>query len=576
MKITVKGRDKTFSIPGREGLSLLDILIENRLEKPETPCGGKGKCGKCKILVTGDETLTDIENDLLDPQEIESGYRLACLYYPTKDITIELKNESSQMQIKTDGLANFPDYCSLVASCDITLEKNTIEKAVSLDQQLKEELYKRNIQAKLPHVLYSQLNALNDKTATKISYIDNQTITGFTSAKIGVAVDIGTTTVAVYFLNLLDYTQLDVISFRNPLSIYGADVITRIEKVISDLSMLSKMQAILIESINKSIAQFCNTNNTQAKEIQILVFTGNTTMLHFATGLNPSGIANAPFQAQSYFDEYYTAQELGVNAADGALVYFPPCISSYVGADITCGIALTITEDFPENTLFIDVGTNGEMGLSYDNKFLFCSTAAGPAFEGANIKCGMPGIDGAIHSVFFNEEGKISYATIADKKPCGICGSGLIDAVAILLENGDLDETGYLEEKFMLSEAENVYLDGKDIREIQLAKTAICAGIHTLLHEAKLSLKEVDRLVLAGGFGSYIKPQSACRIGLLPQELEHKIVFGGNTAGMGAIGYLFSKTIRERIRDIPKRSRYIELSQNSVFSNEFMNRMFFE
>jgi len=288
--------------------------------------------------------------------------------------------------------------------------------------------------------------------------------------------------------------------------------------------------------------------------------TGNTTMLHFLTGLDASGIAVAPFTPKSLFGEWYDN------------IYTPKCISSYVGADITCAIiASGMMND--KISFLVDIGTNGEMAVFKDGELICCSTAAGPAFEGANISAGMLGTEGAINKVYI-EDGRLCYTTIGDKKAVGICGTGLIDAVGCMLELGVLDESGYLEDDFEIGTS-GIFITPGDIRQLQLAKSAIRAGIDTLLHKCSVTPDELDCFYIAGGFGSFIDKNSAAKIGLIPKEAIDKVKVIGNGAGQGACMLLLNRDMIKSSEEIAKNAKTVELSSDEFFMNSYMDNMFF-
>lgn len=383
----------------------------------------------------------------------------------------------------------------------------------------------------------------------------------------GLAVDIGTTTIAVYLCDLESCRIISSRAVRNPQSVHGADVISRLGYAMESYpDGLANLQREAAESVNNAVAGF----GVPYEDIKAAVVTGNTVMLHMAFGADPRGIANAPFTPSTLFGTSYRASETPFRLSKEGAVYVMPCFGPYVGGDIASGIAASGLDIGGGCELFIDIGTNGEIALSDSGSLKLCATAAGPAFEGAKIEKGMPGLTGAIRS--FGREG---YTVIGGGVPKGICGSGLIDTVAYMLDEGILDETGYIDDDFYLDRGHGIYLTAKDIREVQLAKAAVCAGIKTLLNTAERTAEDITRVVLAGGFGANLDPHSACRIGLIPPELESKITVGGNTAGMGAAAYLFSEDIRRRIDNIRKRAKLIELSANEFFINEYIEQMIF-
>lgn len=383
----------------------------------------------------------------------------------------------------------------------------------------------------------------------------------------GIAVDIGTTTVAVYLCDLKSGVIAQTAAFKNPQSAYGADVITRIG-YIKENNALDVLRDVIIDGINNVIADF----NIEREKINSAVIAGNTTMEHIFAGLDPTGIANAPFTPASLFGDTMMGADSKLAIAENATVYMMPCFSAYVGGDIATGLVASDVDISEETILYIDVGTNGEIALGNKHKLDVCSAAAGPAFEGAKIEKGMSGVNGAISKVWI-EDGHVQFNVIGDVEPIGICGSGLIDAVAVMLELGVIDETGRLDEPFYLDKTNGIYISGADIRELQLAKAAISAGILTL---AEITGKYIDKVVVAGGFGSFMNPKNACKIGLIPSEFRDIISSVGNTAGIGAVYYLLSGEIRERINNISANVSYTELSGNVIFMDNFIEQMYFE
>jgi len=390
------------------------------------------------------------------------------------------------------------------------------------------------------------------------------------SYPLGLAVDIGTTTIAFYLVSLITASTLLTRGTLNPQSAYGADVISRIQHC-SEGKGLFEMQQSVIKAINKQIAEMAAFAGTTPDQFVKIVIAGNTTMLHILAGVDPTPIALAPFTPAFTEKKIIPARELEINAADFAEVHLLPSISAYVGSDIVAGLASLNPPDSVRNYLFLDIGTNGEMALVCGDKITCCATAAGPAFEGAKISCGMGAVSGAI-SVF---EGPGMFETIGNiAEPAGVCGSGLIDIVAYMVEHDVVNSDGNMEDHFPVYKT--LQLNQQDIREVQLAKAAIRAGIEILLKEAGIGLNEIDALYLAGGFGNYISPESAMTIGLLPHEMAGKIIALGNTSGTGAVLSLKSELFETRINSILERTSYIELSTHDEFVMEFAMNMYFE
>jgi len=385
----------------------------------------------------------------------------------------------------------------------------------------------------------------------------------------GIAVDMGTTTVVLYFLDLRNGKIEKVYSFINPQNTYGGDVITRIGYCQEHKNGLKELQQAIVHEINSALEGFAKEVACKAENFEKLVFVGNTTMLHMLLGEDPVSLALAPFIPKFTAKQIRTGKQTGFNVNAHAVIETLPCISAYVGADVVAGLAAL---NVPyKNYLFLDIGTNGEIALVKGREIVTCAAAAGPAFEGANITCGMGAVAGAVN-IF---KGKKQYRVIGNLRPVGICGSGIVDIVNYLVQNKQVDETGFLPEDFVIHEKNNIRVTQQDIREIQLAKSAICSGIKILIQEAGISFDSIEALFIAGGFGNYINIQSALNIGLLPYELKDKIYAVGNSAGIGALQYAKSDYFKQKTDAVVKRSRYIELSLIDEFTTEFALNMNF-
>jgi uncharacterized 2Fe-2S/4Fe-4S cluster protein (DUF4445 family) len=394
--------------------------------------------------------------------------------------------------------------------------------------------------------------------------------TGFeTENPYGVAIDMGTTTVVLYFLDMRTGIIRKVSTFINPQNTYGGDVITRIGYCQEHQSGRRELQQAFIKAMNRVLEDYAKEATCTTRNIERLVFAGNTTMLHILLGEDPVSLALAPFVPKFTDKQIRMGEQTEFKVNAHAHIETLPCLSAYVGADIVAGLAAL---NVPyRNYLFLDIGTNGEIALVKGDEILTCATAAGPAFEGANISCGMSAVSGAIH-IFKNKK---QYKVIGNIRPMGICGSGLVDIVSYLVQNKAIDETGLLKEDFVIHEKNNIRITQQDIREIQLAKSAVYSGIKILLDEAKLSFDSIEALFIAGGFGNYINIQSALTIGLLPHELKDKIYAVGNSAGIGALQYTKSNYFKLKTEAIVKKSRYIELSLRDEFAMEFALNMNF-
>lgn len=388
----------------------------------------------------------------------------------------------------------------------------------------------------------------------------------------GAAVDIGTTTVAARLYDRMGGLLAEV-SALNPQSAWGADVISRMEAAMAGNAAL--IARSIRQTVDRMLYDLAAKADIPADRIDGAVITGNTAMLHLFTATDVEPLTHAPFRAARLFGESVPAKDLVLTAlAPGTSVYLPPCVSAFVGADVMTAYLASDLWKSPETGLLIDIGTNGEMILRQKGRQYACSTAAGPAFEGAGITMGMGGHPGAIDRVWLTPEGTLAAHVIGETAPAGLCGSGLVDAVACLLEREILDETGYLEED-PAGILPPVTLTQQDVRAVQLAKSAIHAGMRTLLHTAGLTCGEVHTLCIAGGFGSYLNVQNAGRIGLLPEELISGVRVLGNAALAGASMLLLSEKLRPVCESLTGETQIVELASNPVFAEEYMERMLF-
>lgn len=392
---------------------------------------------------------------------------------------------------------------------------------------------------------------------------------------LGLAIDVGTTTIAFYQVNLITGVLNGIRSAVNHQVIFGADVISRIGYCGENKGGISKLQKTIIKQINEYLQLFAEENNVDPGFFTKIMIAGNNTMLHLIRGIDPTPLAMAPFTPEFTDHIMLDASELGLLCHPDAEVNLLPSVSAYVGADIMAGIA-SLSDKGEKPYLFIDIGTNGEMALVSKEKIWCCATAAGPAFEGANISCGSGAVPGAINTF---SKGQIT--TIDQAKPGSICGSGLIDIVSFLLDKGMINSEGLLKEDFVVSEAErnatasDILITQQDIREVQLAKGAVAAGISVMMKKADIEFKDISCLYVAGGFGNYMNMDSAFNIGLLPKEMKGKTELIGNAAGTGAMLALKSGTFIGRIEEYREKTEYIELSYDENFPLDFAMKMYF-
>ena len=405
----------------------------------------------------------------------------------------------------------------------------------------------------------------------------------------GAAVDLGTTTVALNLFDLSDGRKVGSASGWNRQAPYGADVITRTQYCMEHPDGLTRLSTLIRTQIRILLEDACKISSIDICNVKEIYLAGNTIMEHLLFGLSPATIAVSPFTPQSLFDD-------GKLLALDHIPLFPaPCVAGYVGGDITAGLLACNLQNKPGRSLFLDIGTNGEMALSTPDGFLCCAVASGPAFEGAGISCGMTSTSGAISAVRWDGNAPV-LTVIGDGIPKGICGSGLLDLLAMLLDLGIVDESGYLQPPddldqtfapwldededgngiFYLTRDRSIYFTARDVRAIQLAKAAVAAGISVLLEESGLALADIDALYLAGGFGSHLNPDSAVVIGMLPEVLRNKIVSIGNASLTGASMALLDPANRTALLNIQRSCTYLELSGHAGFNRLFPEHMTFD
>jgi len=396
--------------------------------------------------------------------------------------------------------------------------------------------------------------------------------------RLGAALDIGTTTLAMALVDLDSGEIVSTVSRRNPQRSFGADVMSRIGAVINDADNLSVMQSVLLNDIRTMIGELSSALDTDQKP-KTMTVAGNTTMLHLFCGVSPAGMGAYPFTPEFLDSKTFPGSDLDLPFETVTTL---PGAHAFIGGDVTAGMLLLRLSEEAEPVMLIDIGTNGEMvlftGTNHGAKFYAASAAAGPALEGAGISTGVGGIIGAVCSVS-DVNGQIICNTIHAKPPIGICGSGLIDLAAVLLARGDLDETGYLEDEpisyAVTEDGTPLALTQEDVRALQLAKSAMRAGMEALCDAAEIPLTSLSKIAVAGGLGYYMNLDSACSIGLLPIELRTKLQTVGNTALGGAALLLANPDLSEEIGREAASCKIIDLNMSAAFNELFITHMMF-
>ncbi len=573
----------------------------------QTPCGGEGTCGKCKVRIIGDNEVLPQNTASLTGEQVQNGFRLACQTHLEKPVTVEIPAASlfeATEQILTNDTGHTSALNPVVRKTFFNLGEPSGIDIDSDATRLLTALGTVNIPIPLLRELPGFLRNNNWKgTAVIIGdslaslEADEQPGNVY-----GVAIDLGTTTIVATLFDLATGDNLSLASTMNPQVSYGDDVIARISKIRENIESLTELQQVAVTAINNLIQTLSKNASVPTDQIFEIVIAGNSTMQQILCGLDPSALGEVPFV--QVFDAPLTlpAEDIGVNAGKRAEMYIFPQIGGFVGGDTVAGILASRMQKVEKPTLLVDIGTNGEIVLARNGKMQSTSTAAGPAFEGARIVQGMRATAGAIEKVVIRDDVIIN--VIGNTQPSGLCGTALIDAVAEMLRNGIIDTTGRILDRseaphslsdslknrlvelngqvnFLLvpadesSSGEPIYLWQKDVRELQLATGAIRAGINILLRRINISPEELDAVLLAGAFGNFIRRNNARRIGLLPQIPTDRIHFIGNAASLGAKLALLSRDERQAAAEIISHAEHVDLSLDPEFQMEFGMAMMF-
>ena len=586
----------------RKDTNLLEALNHIPEISLDAPCGGKGTCGKCRVRIINGyvSPITPEEEKLLDEKDLAKGVRLACKTSALGPVEIDLENAMGSGKIQTEGKIFSGEIDPMIQRVLLQLNPPTLEDQRSDEERLLEALPEGTFlnNHKLRAKLHDLIRDTEDLTITTCDGEILSIVPGDKTEKLyAIAVDIGTTTVVAYLVNLRTGEIEGTSSGLNRQKSFGGDVISRIDYIGKDPEKLKKLQERILLQIESFHSDLMLGKGLEEEDITGVFLAGNTTMMHIFTGLNPNNLAVAPFIPVSTTRMVVSPSELGSPLPENMRFILMPSLSAYIGADIVAGILSTGMSESEDLCLLVDIGTNGEIALGNKDRIVTCSTAAGPAFEGANIQCGTGGIPGAI-SMVCGEDGVLEWKTIQDKPAIGICGSGIIDITAYLLRTGIADYTGrftdeedwgdnppanlgFLERtendsRFLLTrDNKEIFFSQKDLREVQLAKGSIGAGIMTLVKEYGKTLGDIKHVYLAGGFGSYIEKQSALDIGLLPMELADKIESVGNSCGSGVIRASLNRDDLKKCDNLRETAEYLELSSHAGFQEEYILNMYF-
>lgn len=614
-KITFQPDGKSIEV--KSGTTLLEASKQAGVHI-NSACGGEGICGKCRVIVKEGRYETE-KTGHLTQDEIDRGYLLACMTTIKGSMTVEVPIESRirkgqkiatgtrrkdfQQLIHHKGLID--PYTKKVF---LSLPPPNLEDHISDLERVKRELSVRHchienlrcdidVLKKLPSVIREkdwQVTVALLEADKSLELIDVQS-GDLTGSRFGLAIDVGTTSIVVYLVDLLDGRIKDLASNYNAQIRCGDDVITRIVYATSREGGLDELKGLVIGTVNSLIEDLIKRNNIDPLLIDNVVFAGNTTMTHLFYGINPQYIREEPYVPGANLFPIVKARDLGIKANPQAIVYSLPGVASYVGGDITAGVLASGLYREKDLTLFIDIGTNGEIVLGNSEWFVTAACSAGPCFEGGGVRFGMRAMEGAIEQVTIDRGTcEASCKVIGDVKPTGICGSGMIDAVAEMFLTGVIDLRGKIQEGIPTTRVrrgdngleyvlvwkdetelgQDIALTEPDIDNIVRAKGAIYAGFSLLLKEVGYSFSDIKKFYIAGGFGNYIDVERAIILGLMPDLPYERFSFLGNTSIMGAYLSLISRHLRKEAEEIARKMTYIELSVSRSFMDEYVSALF--
>jgi uncharacterized 2Fe-2S/4Fe-4S cluster protein (DUF4445 family) len=607
---------KVHFLPGKksayfeEGINFRDAALELGLII-ESTCAGIGTCAKCKVIIQeGASAPTKVEELLLTPKQISKGMRLSCQALLRGDSVCTIPQESQLFkdQIITEGAKGIypldPDIRKLFLQLPppkLGEKYFDFERLkASLQEMCGEEIhYDFNLTRRVANLLRD-----NDFEVTAI--VDQNKLLSVEPHDTrrllyGVALDIGTTSVAAKLLNITTGETVAVASALNPQRTYGADVISRINYVVEHKGGLELQHRIVVKEINALISKLCADAEIQPENIYKITAAGNTVMQHFLLNIDPRNLAYSPYTPVLQGPATIPAREIGIEINESGVLYTIPNLACFVGSDMTAVLTVLNLEENEDIQLVVDIGTNGEIVLGSRNKLLCTSSPAGPAWEGAYIAWGMRAARGAIERAEI-VDGDLQFRTIGDADPIGICGSGLLDMVCEFRRKNMIDKTGRIlsaqetnsdmdnrlksriisQENgandiaiFQIDEDKHIMLMQKDIREVQLAKSTIAAGIKILMKELQVKAKDIANVYIAGAFGNHVRGKDAVEVGLIPKVPEDRIRFIGNAALSGAEAILLSKQARQKAEHIAKVIDYVEISDRSDFQEHFVGSMHF-
>ena len=596
------------------GVTVFDAASWNGIAIDST-CGGHGTCHKCRIQVTSAVEVPVTRHDVrtFTPDQLADGWRLGCLLHATRDLAVEVPPLTTRPKAATVGIGRQVILRPALQKRYVELAEATLADQRTDLVRLTDAIDDLELTADL-HVLRRLSTVLRQADFKVTAVILDEALVDVepgdtTAVRHAIAFDLGTTTVVGTLLDVGTGTPLAVASALNAQQPFGGDVITRISATMMDPDALGRLQRAAGQTLADLAGRVCREAGVDPHDVYEVAVAGNATMTALVLGIDPEPLGVAPFVMSSAQPPDVLASEIGLSLHPRARAFFFPALGAYVGGDIVAGMLATGMDRDKRTRLFIDVGTNCEIVLSDGETLLSTAAPAGPAFEGGAIRCGMRAADGAIEVVKVDPHAEdpaaaVTLGVIGDVEPRGLCGSGLVDAVSELVRIGLLDTTGRLvpeeeakdvapaladrlalvgeERVFLLHRptpdaepAECVYLSQRDVRELQFAKAAISTGWSLLLEQLGLEHRDVQQVLLAGSFGSYLSPASAVRIGLVPRLPVLRIVAAGNVAGEGAKMALLSVRERAGAAALLEEVKYVELSDRPDFNDAFVEQLSF-
>jgi len=591
----------------KKNVRLFDALSDAGLAV-RSECGGKGTCGKCRVVIKDRSSCASVGNlkAELARSELKSGYRLACGCKLVSDATVYIPEESrlTARKFLIEGTERPVSVDPAVRKVFLRVPQPTLRDIRSDAQRIFDEL-KGTCAIEAINIDYQLLRRLprilrDSSWKVTATVWDNKEIIslekGDTSKKAyGIAADIGTSKLIIYLTNLLDGQTVATESSENPLIKHGEDVISRISYALKSDANLEEMRQLIINCLNAMCAKICNENSVDPTHIYEMTIVGNTAMHHLFLGIQPKHLGLSPYVPVTSDPIDQKARNLSLEVNPAANVHVFPIIAGFVGGDAVADIISTGIYESAELSMIMDIGTNTEIILGDKHGLAACSCASGPAFEGAHIKFGMKAVTGAIEKLEIEPDGnRVNYQTVGNAKPVGLCGSAIIDAVANLLRCQLIDKEGKFTENIrsrrmtktngkrafiLVSKKEGatreITITQADIREIQLAKAAIFSGCSVLMKKKHVKPRSIKRLYIAGAFGNYLDLTNAKMIGLLPDIPTPRIALVGNAAGAGARMALISRELRHIAASVSRKTDYVELALEPNFQSEFTMAMFF-